>query len=453
MINDPRVFSMYEIISKKRDGKELLTEEIAYFTDHCVRGDIPDYQTAALLMAIFLKGLSPRELADLTGLMMRSGDTISLSGILGKKIDKHSTGGVGDKISFIVAPLTAACGVRVPMLSGRSLGHTGGTLDKLEAIPGMNVFLNTDEFRAALEQTGMAICGQTENIVPADRILYALRDATATVNSIPLISASIMSKKLALASDGIVLDVKTGSGAFMPAMKDSLELCQTMVDIGEKNGRTTVGLITDMDQPLGVMTGNSLEIEESIETLKGRGSAEVMEVTLGLGAAMLLAAGAEKNPASARERLLTALHTGKGLDIFRRFIEVQGGNGRVCDDYSLLPHTQNTFPLKAASSGYIYSMDALQIGLAATETGAGRKRKEDVIDYGAGFEFHKKVGDAVKEGDVLATIHSDREDKLEETMRRLTGAIRISSDPPTAREMIHYICDKHGVRKPDVISQ
>jgi pyrimidine-nucleoside phosphorylase len=298
---------MYEIISKKRDGFELDRRDIAFVVSGCAKGEIPDEQVAAWLMAVYLRGLSDRELADLTEIMLASGDRVSLDEVAGKKVDKHSTGGVGDTVSFVVAPLVAACGVRVPMLSGRGLGHTGGTLDKLEAIPGMNVFLSADEFRRVLAETGMAISGQTETIVPADKRLYALRDATATVGSIPLIASSIMSKKLALGTDGIVLDVKTGSGATMKDEADSLRLCRTMVALGEKAGRPTVGLLTSMDQPLGRAVGNSLEIVESIEALKGQGAEDLMEVSYALGFCMLNLAGKNISYKAAEEAFEAAI--------------------------------------------------------------------------------------------------------------------------------------------------
>jgi pyrimidine-nucleoside phosphorylase len=343
---------MYEIISKKRDGQELEREEIAFVISGYVKGEIPDYQVAAWLMAIYIRGLSERELADLTEIMLDSGDRIPLDAVPGKKIDKHSTGGVGDKISFVVAPLVAACGVRVPMLSGRGLGHTGGTLDKLEAIPGMNVFLTTEKFREVLASTGMVICGQTDNIVPADKKIYALRDATATVSCIPLIASSIMSKKLALGSDGIVLDVKTGSGAFMKDERDSIRLCQTMVAIGAKTRRPTLGIISSMDQPLGRAVGNSLEMIESIEALKGNGPADVMEVTFALGYCMLLAAGQETAYPQAIEKFKEAIVSGRALDVFRRFIAAQGGDPRVCDDYSLLPASSQQTEFLAPVAGH-----------------------------------------------------------------------------------------------------
>ncbi|UCH98271.1 MAG: thymidine phosphorylase [Candidatus Aminicenantes bacterium] len=435
---------MYEIIAKKRDGYELSTREIQFFIDGCVSGEIPDYQAAALLMAIYLRGLNQREMTDLTRIMMHSGDLISLEGISGKKIDKHSTGGVGDKISFILSPLVAACGVKVPMLSGRSLGHTGGTLDKLESIPRMNVSLQPDRFKQVLNEVGMVICGQTENTVPADRKLYALRDATATIGSIPLISASIMSKKLALGTDGVVLDVKTGSGAFMTQLEDSIELCQTMVAIGEKANRTTIGLITNMDQPLGKAVGNSLEIIESIEALKGHGPGDVMEVTFGLSAAMLVAAGVEKDYQKAIKKLRKVLESGQPLEIFKKFITAQGGDPRVCNDYSLLPRSKHQVELLAEKSGYISKINAYQVGMTAVDIGGGRKKKEDVIDHSAGFVFRKKVGDKVTRGEAILTIHTNNAKSIPGAKERLKKAIFISKEKVSPPGMILYRIDKSG---------
>lgn len=439
-------FSMYEIISKKRDGHKLSTNEIEYFTTGVVSGEIPDYQAAALLMAIYIRGIDARELADLTHFMMLSGDSIPLDAIPGQKIDKHSTGGVGDKISFVVAPLVAACDVFVPMLSGRSLGHTGGTLDKLESIPGFNVFLKTPEFKKVLANVGMVICGQTENIVPADRKLYALRDTTATVTHIPLISASIMSKKLALGTNGIVLDIKTGSGAFMRRLEDSIELARTMVDIGEKAGRTSIGLVTNMDQPLGFAVGNSLEIIESIEALKGNGPADVMAVTFALGAAMLIAAGKTTHYETALKLLHQALESGKPLAIFKQFIAAQQGNAAVCDQYHLFPQSQQQVPLLAPQSGYISAIDAFEVGMTAIDIGAGRRKKEDHIDHSAGFIFHKKVGDTVQPGETLLTIHTNQAERLEAAQKRLLNAITIDNTPPNTTPQILYIIDKNGMR-------
>jgi pyrimidine-nucleoside phosphorylase len=437
---------MYEIISKKRDGQELERGEIAFVIDGYVRGDIPDYQVAAWLMAVYIRGLNDRELADLTEIMLDSGDRIPLDGVAGKKIDKHSTGGVGDKISFVVAPLLAACGVRVPMLSGRGLGHTGGTLDKLESIPGMNVFLGLDRFRSVLADTGMVICGQTDNIVPADKKLYALRDATATVSCIPLIASSIMSKKLALGSDGIVLDVKTGSGAFMREEEDSLRLCRTMVAIGEKTGRPTLGIISNMDQPLGRAVGNSLEIIESIEALKGNGPEDIMQVTYALGHCMLQAAGKRLDYPQAVDLFRKAIASGGALDVFRRFIVAQGGDPRVCDDYSLLPASAQQVEFSAPVSGYVSRIDSFAVGMAAIDTGAGRRRKEDAIGYGSGFIFHANVGDKVAKGQKLVTVHSDRPAQTPAVMERLAAAIQFSQQPVARPKMVLHLVDKDGVR-------
>jgi len=449
MSNNAGGHSTYEIISKKRDGYELSTEEIQYFINGYVNEKIPDYQAAALMMAIYIRGMNQRELADLTRIMMHSGDLISLDDIDGKKIDKHSTGGVGDKISFIVSPLVAACGVKVPMLSGRSLGHTGGTLDKLESIPGMNVFLQTDAFKRVLKDVGMVICGQTQNVVPADRKLYALRDTTATINSIPLICASIMSKKLALGTDGMVLDVKTGSGAFMSRLEDSIELCKTMVAIGERSNRSTIGLITDMDQPLGNMAGNSLEIIESIEALKGKGPEDVMTVTFGLGAAMLKAAGVETDYNRALQRLQKVLKSGEPLEIFRKFIAAQGGDAGVCSDYSLLPQSKHQRELAAEKGGYISKINAYEVGMTAIDIGAGRRKKEDAIDHSAGFVFNKKVGDKVTPGETILTIHSNNPESIEAAKNRLKKAIGITPEKEEKRKIILYLVDKNGMREWD----
>jgi pyrimidine-nucleoside phosphorylase len=436
---------MYEIIAKKRDGYELSTREIQFFIDGYVSGEIPDYQAAALLMAIYLRGLNQREMTDLTSIMMHSGDLISLQGISGKKIDKHSTGGVGDKLSFILSPLVAACGVKVPMLSGRSLGHTGGTLDKLESIPGMNVSLQPEMFRQVLNDVGMVICGQTENTVPADRKLYALRDSTATINSIPLISASIMSKKLAVGTDGIVLDIKTGSGAFMTRLEDSIELCRTMVAVGEKANRTTIGMITNMDQPLGKAVGNSLEIIESIEALKGRGPGDVMEVTFGLSAAMLVAAGVEKDYRKAVKKLQKTLDSGQPLEIFKKFITAQNGDPKVCDDYSLLPQCKHQVKFPAEKNGYISKINAYEVGMAVVDIGGGRKKKEDLLDHSAGFMFHKKVGDKVTRGEAILTIHGSNDISIPGARERLKKAILISKEKVSSPGMILHLIDKKGI--------
>jgi pyrimidine-nucleoside phosphorylase len=438
-------YGMYEIISKKRDGRELGRDEIEFVVSGCARGEIPDEQTAAWLMAVYLRGLNDRELADLTEVMLASGERVPLDAVPGPKIDKHSTGGVGDKISFVVAPLVAACGVRVPMLSGRGLGHTGGTLDKLEAVPGMNVFLSAARFREVLAETGMAICGQTEGIVPADKKLYALRDATATVGSIPLIASSIMSKKLALGTDGIVLDVKTGSGASINDEDGSVRLCRAMVAIGERAGRPTVGIISSMDEPLGRAVGNGLEIIESIESLKGRGPEDILRVSFALGTCMLRTAGRDVSCKEAAEMFMEAIVSGRALEIFRKFIAAQGGDARVCADYSLLPAAAETSELLAPGSGFIQSIDAFAVGMAAIDVGAGRRSHEDSIGHGSGFIFRAKVGDKVEKGRALVTVHSDRPAATPDIMERLRSAIKIGPGPVRPPRLVRRLVDKDGV--------
>ena len=436
---------MYEIISRKRDGQELKPDEIAFVISGYVKGEIPDYQMAALLMAVYIRGLSDAELSALTEDMLHSGACIDLGGLAAPAIDKHSTGGVGDKISFVVAPLAAACGVVVPMLSGRGLGHTGGTLDKLESIPGMNVFLTEERFREVLQETGMVICGQTDDIVPADKKIYALRDATATVASIPLIASSIMSKKLALGTDGIVLDVKTGSGAFMVAEKDAVALCQTMVRLGERADRRTLGLITSMDQPLGRAVGNSLEMIESIQSLKGEGPADVMQVAFALGHLMLEAAGLSSAFGESEKKFRAAIASGRALDVFRSFIKAQGGDERVCDDYSLFPGSKQRIDLPAAQSGWIQAIDAFAVGLAGIDVRAGRRRKEDDVDHGSGFIFHKNVGDQVEKGEPIAAILTNDRAGGEEARERIRRSIVITRKTVAKPRMVLHRIDRTGV--------
>ncbi len=434
-------YGMYEIISKKRDKKSLSREELQFVIDTYVSGETPDYQVASLLMAIYLNGLENRELVDLTEIMKNSGDTINLDSVSGTKIDKHSTGGVGDKISFTVVPLVVACGVKVPMLSGRALGHTGGTLDKLESIPGMNVFLSQEEFIEGLQKIGMVISGQTPNITPADKKLYALRDSTATVSCIPLISSSIMSKKLALETDGIVLDIKSGSGAFIVDYKEAEKLCRTMVDIGSRSGKHTIGVMTNMDQPLGKAVGNSLEIIESIETLKGRGEQDILDVTFGLGSAMLVAAKKVPDFESARKLLEEKLNDGSALKVFSEFIKFQKGDNRVIDDYSLFGKTKITSDLTAWQDGTISKIDAFEVGMSAIDIGAGRRQKEDNIDHTAGFIFNKNVGDKVKRGESIVTIHTNKKNTIKAASERLKKSIVISDKEVKKPEMIFKIID------------
>jgi len=436
---------MYEIISKKRDGGEWSREEIESFIKGYSTGQIPDYQMAALLMAVYLRGLSDPELTALTEAMRDSGGRIDLAEVNGIKIDKHSTGGVGDKISFTVAPLVSSLGVKVPMIAGRALGHTGGTLDKLAAVPGFRSQLSDDAFRSVLAEAGMAIAGQSDTLVPADRMMYALRDSTATVSSLPLIASSIMSKKLAVGTDGLVLDIKTGSGAFMARIEDALALCRTMVAIGEGAGRRTSGLITDMDQPLGKMVGNALEIAESIATLKGEGPADVITVTCAVGALMLRLAGDFSPWSELREKLQRELASGRPLDRFRKFLRAQGGDGRVIDDCRLLPQAPIRLDLAADRSGIVTAIDTFAVGMVAVDLGAGRRKKEDEIDPGAGLEFHKKTGDRVEIEEPLVTIHASNREKAVSVTQALLQAFFIGSRPPDPRPLVHALVDRDGV--------
>jgi len=420
----------YEIIYKKRNGGRLSSDEIVWFITQYTAGRIPDYQAAALLMAIFLKGMDFEETTALAMAMMNSGRIFDLSDIPGIKIDKHSTGGVGDKVSIILAPLVAAAGVPVPMVSGRGLGHTGGTLDKLESIPGFRTDLSYDEFRRILARVGLAMMGQTADMAPADRKLYALRDVTATVDSIPLIAASIMSKKLAEGSDGLVLDVKTGSGAFMRNLDDSRKLAETMVAIGLGLGKRMRAVITDMNQPLGRAVGNALEIEECIECLKGGGPEDLMEVTYRLGAEMLVMGERARDLASGERILREIISSGQALKKFREMVSAQGGNPKVADEPKrILPQAGKKIDLLADREGYIGGMDTREIGMAGVELGCGRMRLEDAVDPAVGFIFHVRIGDRVSAGQPMLEILTNDREKGERAGRRLSAAITIGQDP------------------------
>ena len=437
---------IYEIIAKKRDGGVLTPQEISFFVKGVTDGSILDYQVSALLMAIFLRGLHKGEMVELTEAMLRSGETIDLSGIEGPKIDKHSTGGVGDKVSFIVAPWAAACGVKVPMLSGRSLGHTGGTLDKLESLPGTRVFLSSEEFKRTLSDAGLVICGQTDNLVPADRRLYALRDATATVNSLPLIVSSIMSKKLALGTDGIVLDVKTGSGAFLPELERSRALCEALVEVGHSSGRPTLGLITQMDQPLGSSVGNALEMVESVEALRGNFAQDLYEVCQAIAAAILVAGKRDSSFDQTKSLLDEALGSGRALERFRRMVELQGGNPRALDDLSLFPRSGESCVVKARQSGYIAAVDAFSVGMATIDLGAGRVRKEDGVDPGAGILLRRKVGEYVEAGEGWAELFASSRGRLEQAETRMVQSLRISPEPVKLSPRVLETVNSLGVR-------
>ena len=421
------MFNMSDIIYKKREGGELSREEIHFFITDYVAGRIPDYQAAALLMAIFFRGLSRRETFELTDAMRYSGDTVDLSSIPGIKVDKHSTGGVGDKTTLIVAPLASACGVPIAKMSGRGLGFTGGTVDKMESIPGFRTSLEPEEFLSQVRKIGMAVIGQTAHITPADKKLYALRDVTATVDNFGLIASSIMSKKLAAGSDAIVLDVKVGDGAFMENEQDAETLANLMVDIGDDAGRRTVAAITEMGQPLGCAVGNSLEVIEAIETLKGKGPEDITELAERLAGIMVYLGGKAQTPEEGHAMAAEALASGKGLAQFRKFVQAQGGDPAVVDDYALFPQATHHLELLSETDGYVQKIAARTIGLASQHTGAGRATKEDQIDLAAGVYLHKKVGDAVKKGEILATFYGNDPAKLENGRQEASKAFAIGT--------------------------
>ncbi len=417
-----------EIIARKRDGHELRDEEIAFFIRGVTDGTIPDYQIAALLMAIYLRGMTDRETVALTREMMHSGEVLDLSDIPGPKVDKHSTGGVGDKISLPLAPLVASLGVVVPMISGRALGHTGGTLDKLESIPGYRTDLSVSEFKEALRTVGVAIIGQTGELAPADRRLYALRDATATVSSVPLITSSILSKKLAEGIDGLVLDVKTGSGAFMRRYEDARALARSMVAITRGVGKKVVALITNMDQPLGWAVGNALEVVEAVEILQNRGPEDTTELTKTLAVEMLLLAGRARTPEDARQQVDQALASGRAYAKWQEMVRHQGGDPEAVLQPEFI-RTRFQEPVAAPESGYLAAYDTYALGMAATVLGAGRLTKEDRIDPAVGLRVFKKVGDRVEQGEPLLEIRANDPERLRLAREHLAGAFRIAPDP------------------------
>lgn len=416
---------MVDLIAKKRDGKELTTEEINFFIDGYTKGDIPDYQVSAMNMAIYFQDMSDRERADLTMAMVNSGETIDLSAIEGIKVDKHSTGGVGDTTTLVLAPLVAALDIPVAKMSGRGLGHTGGTIDKLESIEGFHVEISKDEFVNLVNQHKIAVIGQTGNLTPADKKLYALRDVTATVNSIPLIASSIMSKKIAAGSDAIVLDVKTGAGAFMKTVEDAKELAHAMVSIGNNVGRKTMAVISDMSQPLGAAIGNSLEVQEAIDALRGEGPKDLEELCLALGRQMVYLARKADSLEDAEEKLKEVIRNGKALEKFKEFIQNQGGDPSVVDHPDRLPKAQYLIELPAQQDGVVAELVADEIGTAAMLLGAGRATKESEIDLAVGLMLNKKVGDTVKKGDSLVTIHANREN-VDDVKQKLYESIRIA---------------------------
>ncbi|NLY81417.1 MAG: pyrimidine-nucleoside phosphorylase [Clostridiales bacterium] len=419
--------NMNDIIYKKREGNSLAKEEIEYFINGYVKDEIPDYQASALLMAIYFMQMDKRETFELTNAMRYSGDTIDLSGISGIKVDKHSTGGVGDKTTLIVAPIASACGVPIAKMSGRGLGFTGGTVDKLESIPGFRTSLEPEEFLGQVNDIGISVIGQTAHITPADKKLYALRDVTSTVDNFSLIASSIMSKKLAAGSDAIVLDVKCGNGAFMENLSDATVLGNIMTEIGESAGRKTVAVITDMSQPLGKAIGNSLEVIESIETLKGKGPSDITELAIYLSAVMIYIGGKADSLEEGRLKAEKVLESGEALEKFREMIVAQGGQGEVIDDYSLFPRHSVQKKILAKDSGYVSEIKARNIGLASQHTGAGRATKEDDIDLSAGIYLYKKVGDRVVSGDVLATFYGNDKLKVANAVKEAEKAFIITT--------------------------
>jgi pyrimidine-nucleoside phosphorylase len=442
---ETQTFRAIDVIRKKRDGGELSEGEIEGLVNAYTRDAIPDYQVSAWLMAVVLRGMTRAETASLTDAMLHSGEVLDLSSLPGKKVDKHSTGGVGDKTSPVLAPLAAAAGVVVPMISGRGLGHTGGTLDKLEAIPGFNVSLPVAEFRRVLATCGCAMIGQTAEISPADRKLYALRDVTGTVESPYLICASIMSKKLAEGIDGLVLDVKTGSGAFMKSEKDAVFLAELMVETGERMGKKMVALITDMDQPLGNMIGNALEVAEVVQILRGEGPEDLKQLCFELSGWMLHLGGVSNSVADGKKVSKQLIASGKAFDKFRQMVELQGGDPRAIDDTNKLPKARYSMVVSGLKSGYVGSVECEQVGTACVILGGGRERKEDDVDPAVGIVLHKKVGDPVSSDDPLATIHYNSEVRAARARALLETSFQIDDCPPhEKRPLIHRVIERSG---------
>jgi len=433
-------YRIIDLIRKKRDGGALSPAEIEYIVNAYTAGTVPDYQVAAWLMAVLLRGMNGEELAALTNSMLHSGEVLDLGFLPAKKVDKHSTGGVGDKTSLVLAPLVAAGGLYVPMISGRGLGHTGGTLDKLESIPGFRVGLSVPEFHRVLKACGTAMIGQTERIAPADRKLYALRDATGTVESPNLICASIMSKKLAEGTDALVLDVKTGSGAFMKREEDAVHLAELMVETGERMGKQMVALITNMDQPLGRMVGNAMEVEECIEVLHGGGPEDLRELCLHLAAWMFYIAGAAKTVAEGKLRSEEMISSGKAFERFRHMVELQGGDISVIDDPSRLPSADHHVDVASASAGFVSAIQCEQVGTACVILGGGREKKEDTVDPAVGIVVHKKIGDKVSAGEALCTIHCHSDAQAARAKKMLSESYTIAAQPPAHKpSLIHRV--------------
>lgn len=430
---------MYDIIMKKRNGGELSQEEITFFIEGYTKGEIPDYQVSALMMAVYFQKMNERETLALTMAMADSGDRLDLSRIQGVKVDKHSTGGVGDKTSLALAPMVAACGIPVAKMSGRGLGHTGGTIDKLESFPGFTTALTRQQFLNNVNRIGIAIMGQTADLAPADKKLYALRDVTATVDNMSLIASSIMSKKLAAGADAIVLDVKTGSGAFMKQEADARALAEEMVKIGRNAGRRTVAVISDMDQPLGHAVGNALEVKEAIETLQGGGPDDFRELCLVLGSQMLMAGGKARSREEAEERLKGVIADGSALEKLAQFVEAQGGNPEAVYRPELLPRADIVKTVPAPVSGYVSHIACDEVGICSLILGGGRETKESRVDLSVGLVLHKKVGDCVKAGEPLAEIHANQEERAAEAIRRFLAAVTVSEAAPEKRPLVKAV--------------
>ncbi len=430
---------MYDIIIKKRNGEALSDEEIAYFIKGYTDGTIPDYQASALLMAIYFQGMTERETATLTMEMAHSGDMLDLSAIKGKKADKHSTGGVGDKTSLVLTPLAASIGIPVAKMSGRGLGHTGGTIDKLESFPGFTTGISEEQFINNVNTIGIAIAGQTKNMAPADKKLYALRDVTGTVDSIPLIASSIMSKKLAAGADVIVLDVKTGSGAFMKTEEDSIKLAEEMVKIGNNVGRKTLAVISDMDEPLGYAVGNAIEVKEAIDTLNGHGPADLLELCLTIGSLMAIGTGKAGGTEEARRLLIEKLDDGSALKKFAEFVEAQGGDSAPVFNTELLPQASIVREVTSPVDGYVSHIESDRVGISAMKLGGGRETKESEIDLSVGILINKKVGDSVKKGEKIATLYANDNAKLEAALSELEQSYSYSQTPVERPELIKTI--------------
>lgn len=437
---------MYDLIEKKKQGQPLTREEIHQMIEGFVAGEIPDYQMSAMLMAIYFRGMNEEEITYLTLEMAHSGDTVDLSAIDGIKVDKHSTGGVGDKTTLVIGPLVASLGVKVAKMSGRGLGHTGGTIDKLEAIPGMQTSIPKEEFFRIVNETGIAVIGQSGNMVPADKKLYALRDVTATVDSVPLIASSIMSKKLAAGSDGIVLDVKTGSGAFMKTLEDSITLAKEMVTIGTGAGRRCCALITDMDVPLGRAVGNSLEVIEAVKTLKNQGPADLTEVCLQLAANMLYLAG-KGDIQQCYQMAKEQLENGSGLKTLAEMVKAQGGDESYIWNTDRFKRATYSHEVLAKEDGYVVHIDTERCGIASVMLGAGRSRKEDEIDFSAGIYLHKKYGDFVKKGDVLAVLYASDETLFPAAEEKFLSAYKTGAEPAPEKKLVYAQVTREGITR------